>query len=85
MICPKKLEYSKIVKEKYQKSLLTSLISHETRLILKNLLISLIEAEINLETKKKKINSITGYSNYDSYETIKGKYKSFILKNDVIF
>jgi len=87
MISPKKTEYSKILfnrNESYSSSFGTGIKFYiETKLILKNLLSALIDCEIAINIKKKKLISIPGFSNYESYEIIKGKFKSFILKEDV--
>jgi hypothetical protein len=82
MICPKKSEYSKVIKSR---EILNGnmKITQDTKSIIKNLFISLIDADINTEAKKKRLTSISGFSNYESYEIIKGKFKSFILKDDV--
>ena len=39
--------------------------------------------KIQLKKKKKKLISEPGFSNYESYEIIKGKFKPFIFKEDV--
>jgi hypothetical protein len=83
MVCPKKIEYYKVMKNK--SNLPSSLnITQDAKSIIRSLFISLIDAEINTEAKKKRLTSSAGFSNYESYELIKGKFKSFILKDDVI-
>ena len=82
MVCPKKAEYNKVMKSK--NNLNNKLIlTQDSTSIIKSLFISLIDAEINTENKKKRLTSSAGFSNYESYELIKGKFKSFILKDDV--
>lgn len=83
MVCPKKSEYYKVMKSKnnFHGSLN---ITQDSQSIIRSLFISLIDAEINTEAKKKRLTSSAGFSNYESYELIKGKFKSFILKDDVI-
>jgi len=82
MVFPKKSEYSKIMKDKdYISNNL--IINQDTKSLIKSLFVSLINAEINTETKKRRLTSNAGFSNYESYEMIKGKFKSFILKDDV--
>lgn len=83
MISPKKIEYYKVMKNKKSSSISDSGIFEETKSIIKNLFLSLIDAEINTEAKKKRLISVPGFSNYECYEIIKGKFKSFILKEDV--
>ena len=89
MISPKKPEYSKILFNRNEIYNSTSGIGMriklfmETNLILKNLLSALIDCEIAIDIKKKKLISVPGFSNYESFEIIKGKFKSFILKEDV--
>jgi len=83
MICPKKSEYSKVMKSKEILNNNKMNITQDTKAIIRSLFVSLIDAEINTEAKKKRLTSISGFSNYESYEMIKGKFKSFILKDDV--
>lgn len=85
MVLPKKPEYSKILLNKnFSGSNIGIRLYNETRIIVRNLLIALIDCEISTESKKRKLISVPGFSNYESYEIIKGKFKSFILKEDVI-
>lgn len=83
MVCPKKSEYSKVMKSKNNSNNRINL-KQDSKSIIKSLFMSLIDAEINTENKKKRLTSGAGFSNYESYELIKGKFKSFILKDDVI-
>ena len=84
MVSPKKTEYFKVLQNKnFCGSSFKIKLSNETRLIIKNLFSNLIDAEITSENKKRKLTSAYGFSNYESYEIIKGKFKSFILKDDV--
>ena len=82
MVCPKKAEYNKVMKSK-NNSNNKLILTQDSTSIIKSLFISLIDAEINTENKKKRLTSSAGFSNYESYELIKGKFKSFILKDDV--
>ena len=83
MVCPKKSEYYKVMKSKNNINSRLNF-TQDSKSIIRSLFISLIDAEINTENKKKRITSSAGFSNYESYELIKGKFKSFILKDDVI-
>jgi len=83
MVCPKKSEYYKVMKSKHNLNSIL-ILTQESKSIIRSLFISLIDAEINTEAKKKRLTSSVGFSNYESYELIKGKFKSFILKDDVI-
>jgi hypothetical protein len=82
MVCPKKAEYNKVMKSKNNPNN-KLILTQDSTSIIKSLFISLIDAEINTENKKKRLTSSAGFSNYESYELIKGKFKSFILKDDV--
>lgn len=82
MVCPKKNEYNKVMKSK-SNLIGRSILDQDSKSIMRSLFISLIDAEINTENKKKRLTSTAGFSNYESYEIIKGKFKSFILKDDV--
>lgn len=82
MVSPKKTEYYKVLNNKNFSGNRIN-ISNETMNIIKNLFIGLIESEISCENKKRKLTSAPGFSNYESYEIIKGKFKSFIMKDDV--
>ena len=84
MVSPKRNEYLKVMKNKDSINYVLPL-TDDTKSIIRNLFVSLIDAEINTETKKKRLTSVPGFSNYESYELIKGKFKSFILKDDVKF
>lgn len=83
MVLPKKAEYSNIFINKNISGSLGIRLYNETRLIVRSLFIALIDNEISSESKKHKLISTPGFSNYECYEIIKGKFKSFILKEDV--
>lgn len=85
LVCPKKEEYSKVFKNKPYLNPNRIKLTDDTLSILRSLFTSIIEAELTTETKKKQLTSVAGFSNYESYEIIKGKFKSFILKDDVIY
>ena len=82
MISPKKTEYYKVL---YNNNFDGSRISitNDTKTVMRNLFVALIDAEIACENKKRKLTSASGFSNYESYEIIKGRFKSFIMKDDV--
>ena len=82
MVSPKKTEYYKVL---YNKNFSGNRINitNETKVIIRKLFMALIDSEITCENKKRKLTSASGFSNYESYEIIKGKFKSFILKDDV--
>ena len=84
MVSPKKTEYFKVLTNKnFCGSRLN--FTNYTRNIIRNLFVGLIESEISCENKKRKLTSAPGFSNYESYEIIKGRFKSFIMKDDVYF
>lgn len=82
MVSPKKTEYFKVLQNKNFSGSRINL-SEDTRNVIRNLFISLIDSEICCENKKRKLTSAAGFSNYESYEIIKGRFKSFIMKDDV--
>ena len=83
MVSPKKTEYFKVLQSKSFSGSFRIKLSNEARLVVRSLFSALIDSEVTLENKKRRLTSAPGFSSYESYEIIKGKYKSFILKEDV--
>jgi hypothetical protein len=81
MVSPKKTEYFKVLSNKNFCGRIN--LTNYSRNIIRNLFIGLIDSEITCENKKRKLTSAPEFSNYESYEIIKGRFKSFIMKEDV--
>ena len=84
MITPKKYEYGKLLRNRYVPGIFMGL-SLETRKTIEMLFRTIIESEIQAEKIKRKFTSLPNFSSYENFEFIKGKYKSNILKEDVIY
>lgn len=82
MICPRRIEYSQLLRSRYPPEYFVQL-SYEARKNLNMLLRNLIEGEQIAEEKKQLLNASIGFSSYESFEMLKGRYKSFVLKEDV--
>jgi hypothetical protein len=82
MITPIKYEYSKLIKNRLPYEYDNGL-SMESRRILGKLFTAIIESETAIESKRTLLNSSPYFSSYDSYELIKGRFKSFISREDV--
>jgi hypothetical protein len=82
MLVPKKFEYEKLIRGRYPTGYISEL-SYESRKNLTQLFRSLIEGEIESEQKRKLLNSSIGFSSYENFEIVKGRFKSAILKSDV--
>jgi len=82
MIIPRKFEYGKLLTGRVKSSNLIK-ISPETRLLLASFFRTLIENEVLAEKARKSLNNTPFFSSYENFELIKGRFNSFISKEDV--
>jgi hypothetical protein len=84
MVVPLRSEYSRLIRNRYPTSYGCE-ISYDTRRTVSQLLKAIIEAESVAEHSRKILNTNYGFSTYECFEIIKGRYKSYVLKDDVRF
>jgi hypothetical protein len=83
MVTPKKYEYSKILRNRSPDEYFNGL-SYESRKLLTQLFRSIIDSEATAEQRRKFLADYPGFSSYEYFELIKGKYSPGIIKDDVI-
>lgn len=83
MLSPKKIEYARIMKERKNYGYESEL-TLESKLILIKLFRTLIEGENLIENNRQFLTSRPSFSSYDAFDSVKGKYQNFILKENVL-
>ena len=80
MISPKKYEYLKIIQRRVGSD--TS-ISFESKFTFIKLLRLIIDTEQSIDLSRQFLSNKHFFNTYEAYDIIKGKYKSYIIKEDV--
>jgi hypothetical protein len=84
MFVPLRTEYARLLRDRYPSGY-TRVLSYDSRRTLSQLLKAAIDAESVAEHSRRVLNSNYGFSSYECFEAIKGRYKSYALKEDVNF
>jgi hypothetical protein len=81
MVIPLKYEYSQLIKNRRSENVTE--LSYDSRKSLTQLFRSLIDGEINSESKRKTFTENQSFSTYENFELVKAKFQSYITKFDV--
>ena len=82
MVSPKKFEYLKMIQRRSSSDLP---ISFESKFVFIKLLRQVIDSEQSIDLSRQFLTNKHFFNTYEAYDILKGKYKNYIIKEDVCF